>query len=47
MWHLVGSFLSYINDARSHEPKLVDTVWLSPTLSINSTFSLLLLPLSC
>jgi len=21
LWHLVGSFLSYINDARSHEPK--------------------------
>ena len=21
LWHLVGSFLSYINDARSHETK--------------------------
>ena len=21
LWHLVGSFLSYINDAQSHEPK--------------------------
>ena len=25
LWHLVGSFLSYINDARSHEPKVWKT----------------------
>jgi len=31
LWHIVGSFFSYINDARSHEPETINItsyVWL-------------------